>query len=111
MWTATPASNRDFKTFIDFPDYAPADLIEIFRGLCAQNGMELPGKASQKLAKAVKALHARRGKGFGNGRAVRNLFEVCMERQAERLATTNNVSKEALSRLTDADIPAPEEVS
>jgi len=107
---SNPGLKSRFKTFIDFPDYAPSDLIEIFQGLCARNGVELSGKAPAKLKKTIHALYAGRGKGFGNGRAVRNLFEVCMERQATRLAEAHDVGIEDLKQLAAADIPGPEEV-
>ena len=107
---SNPGLKSRFKTFIDFPDYEPSDLMEIFRGLCARNGMELTGKAPPKLKKTIHALYTGRGKGFGNGRAVRNLFEVCMERQATRLADAHDVGIEDLKQLVAADIPGPEEV-
>lgn len=107
---SNPGLKSRFKTFIDFPDYGPSDLIEIFRGLCARNGMELSGKAPQSLKKTIQALYAGRGKGFGNGRAVRNLFEVCMERHATRVTESGDMGEENLSLFTDADIPEPEEV-
>lgn len=107
---SNPGLKSRFKTFIDFPDYAPADLIGIFKGLCERSGIELSGKASPRLRKAVHALYDGRSKGFGNGRAVRNLFEVCMERQAERLTKVHEISIEDLKQFTDQDIPAPEEV-
>lgn len=108
---SNPGLKSRFKTFIDFPDYAPVDLVQIFRGFCDQNGMKLSQEASGRLDKAIEALHAGRGKGFGNGRAVRNLFEACIARQATRLANVHDVGKEALSRFMDADIPEPEEVA
>lgn len=107
---SNPGLKSRFKTFIDFPDYEPADLIGIFKGLCERSGIELSGKASPQLRKTVHALYAGRGKGFGNGRAVRNLFEVCMERQATRLAKVHDISIEDLKQFTDQDIPAPDEV-
>jgi hypothetical protein len=99
-----------FKTFIEFPDYTPEDLIQIFETLCNQNEMKLSETAVPKLERAIKSLHAKRGKGFGNGRAVRNLFETCISRQSARLASVKDVRKEELIRFTDADIPEPEEV-
>jgi type IV secretory pathway TraG/TraD family ATPase VirD4 len=110
LMDSNPGLKSRFRTFIDFPDYAPADLIQIFRALCTENGMKLASSAVPRLKKTITALHAGRGKGFGNGRAVRNLFEACMTRQAERLATTGDVGNEALSLFTSADIPAPEDV-
>jgi len=110
LMDSNPGLKSRFKTFIAFPDYGPEDLIRIFETLCSQNGMTLSAKAVPRLEEAIKALHAKRGKGFGNGRAVRNLFENCVTRQSARLANVQGVGKEALILLTDADIPEPEEV-
>lgn len=110
LMDSNPGLKSRFKTFIDFPDYAPEDLLRIFGTLCGQNGMTLSEKAAPRLEEAIKALHAKRGKGFGNGRAVLNLFENCVTRQSARLANMQDVGKEALILLADTDIPEPEEV-
>ncbi len=48
---------------------------------------------------------SRRQKGFGNAREVRNLFEKTLARQATRLATLTNRSKDDLVTITEADLP------
>lgn len=105
-----PGLESRFRTFIDFPDYEQGDLSRIFQAICAQYGMSLTDGAKVRLMKAINGLHARRGKGFGNGRAVRNLFDTCLERQAARLAT-GNMGPEALREFAEADIPDPEGVA
>ena len=51
-------------------------------------------------------IHAEpRGRGFGNARFVRNVFEAAVGRQAERLAEAP--TDEQLTTLTAADIVAP----
>jgi type IV secretion system protein VirD4 len=106
---SNPGLKSRFNTFIDFPDYERADLSRIFQGICAEHGMRLSDGAKVKLTKAIGALHASRGKGFGNGRAIRNLFDTCAARQAARLVS-GNMDREALREFTEADIPEPEEV-
>jgi hypothetical protein len=52
-----------------------------------------------------------RGKGFGNGRVVRNLFEATLGAQASRVVKIEDVTNEQLCELTAADVeaaPAPE---
>jgi hypothetical protein len=49
-------------------------------------------------------LYASRDKTFGNGRMVRNLFEKLMERQANRLISLPNASKEAMMTILCEDI-------
>ena len=46
-----------------------------------------------------------RDKSFGNGRYVRNVFEKSLERQANRIATIPELTKELLPTITEQDIP------
>ena len=45
-----------------------------------------------------------RGRGFGNGRFVRNVFEAAVGHQALRLADIDDLSDEQLTTLTGDDI-------
>ena len=45
-----------------------------------------------------------RGRGFGNGRFMRNIFEAAVGHQALRLATVENPTDDQLTTLTAADI-------
>jgi len=107
---SNPGLESRFKTFIDFPDYGPFDLFRIFENLCAANKLELAGAAYEKITTAIGAMYRRRGKGFGNGRAVRNLFETCVSHQASRLAKAGRLDKEALGLLIADDIPGSDEI-
>jgi hypothetical protein len=49
-------------------------------------------------------LHRRRDRHFGNGRAVRNLFEHAIRRMANRIAEIRELSPEELMLLEAADI-------
>ena len=49
-------------------------------------------------------LHRRRDRHFGNGRAVRNLFEHAIRRMANRIADIAELSQEQLMLLDAADI-------
>ena len=64
---------------IAFPDYTTDELIAIFEGLGRESSYQLTAEARERL-------HARldaepRGKGFGNGRLARNLFEAAVGRK------------------------------
>jgi hypothetical protein len=48
-----------------------------------------------------------RGKGFGNGRVVRNLFEQAVANHATRVVGDTDPSDEDLTILVPADIPPP----
>jgi AAA lid domain len=49
-------------------------------------------------------LHHRRDRHFGNGRAVRNLFEHTVRRMANRIADIPKLDQDQLMLLEDADI-------
>jgi len=50
-------------------------------------------------------LYEKKHKGFGNARAVRNLFEKIIERQANRIIQISPIDKDTLINLTEEDVP------
>ena len=58
--------------------------------------------AALRLAEVIDA--EPRGRGFGNARFVRNLFEAAVARQADRLASVADPTDEQLTTLTAADL-------
>jgi ATPase family associated with various cellular activities (AAA)/AAA lid domain len=80
---SNPGLRSRFPKTIMFADYSDDELVRIFKTLCDKNRYEPTPVA----LKAVKKFFAAqdRGKGFGNGRVARNLFETVMSRQATRL--------------------------
>lgn len=83
-----PGLESRFKTVIDFPDYSDADLASILLKCVADAGCTLAEEeyATRKAAEFIFS-GMKREKGFGNGRAARNLFEQGIARQAQRLQT------------------------
>ena len=93
-----------FNRSIKFPDYSADELAAMFRMRAKQNQFLLsPNLESGLVPLMIKAIKYK-DRQFGNGRFVRNLFESAVERQATRLATENNLSKEQLMTLTLADV-------
>ncbi len=80
---SNPGLRSRFPKTIVFADYSDDELVRIFKTLCDKNRYE-PTPAALKAVKKFFAAHDR-GKGFGNGRVARNLFETAMSRQATRL--------------------------
>lgn len=83
---SNPGLESRFSRFIAFDDYLPEDLARIFEKFCADAGFQLCAEARAALTDRMRQLHAGRDAHFGNGRAVRQLFERAIERQAQRLA-------------------------
>ncbi|GAC1316505.1 MAG: hypothetical protein NVSMB12_13350 [Acidimicrobiales bacterium] len=94
---SNPGLASRFPRTINFPDYTGAELLDIFGQLCADNAYRLDPEA-RAAAQAVFDAQPR-GRGFGNGRVARNLFEAAVERQASRLVTAGSEAT-----LTDDDL-------
>ena len=108
---ANPGLASRFQTAIHFPDYSPNELVAIFRRFCAEMHVQLTEPAASRVAATLDAIHSARGDRFGNGRAVRNLFETCLRRQAERLAgASKKLTRDQLSTLSVKDVPEANDI-
>ena len=83
---ANPGLESRFTRYIHFEDYKPDELFLIFKGLCAAEEFELDEDATPHAHALLKALYDKKDENFGNGRVVRNIFDVVKEAQAERLS-------------------------
>lgn len=81
------------KTRIDFEDYSPDEMLEIFKKNVKSNGMVL-GEGVEAIALDFFKTKSKE-KGFGNARGVRNTFEDIKEKQDSRVA----------SKLGEASLP------
>ena len=93
-----------FNRYINFPDYSAEELAEMFKRRAKSNQFLLSSDLEAGLPKLMKRATDHRDSRFGNGRYVRNLFEAAVERQAMRLASQPNLSKDQLMTLTLADV-------
>jgi len=100
-----PGLQSRFTTHLNFENYSAPELVGIFKGFCDKNQYTLDPAAEQELVSLVDADLAAAGKGFGNGRHMRNLFEKAIRRHAVRLCMRKHEwSKEELTLLTIADL-------
>jgi len=99
---ANPGLPSRFPRTIAFPDYSDDELIAIFEAQCATGGYRCDAGAADALRAEIEAIP--RGKGFGNGRLVRNLFERAIERQASRLVDDADPTDLELTTLTSTDL-------
>ena len=106
---ANPGLRSRFAKTIDFADYTDGELADIFRMRTKKNQYRLDPALDASLASVIRKLAPRRDRTFGNARFVRNLFEQAVERQANRLAESGELDREALATLTVADLGVGEE--
>ncbi len=101
---SNPGLASRFNRYIDFPDYTPAELVEIFKHMVAKYDYTLSADAETALKQCIAQAVSKKDARFGNGRFVRNLFEKSIERQANRLAADVDLSKANVGELDAADI-------
>mgnify|MGYP001214501743 CR=1 FL=1 len=99
---SNPGLRSRFKTYIDFPNYSPSELLSIFQGFAAANAVELEegvlGRAEAIFRRTLDK------PGFGNARFARSLFEEAYARMSARAAAHGIVHIDELRALTLDDI-------
>ena len=103
---SNPGLKSRFKTFIDFEDYDAAELLQILGHMASAAGIRFSLDAVTAASQLLESLETGK-KGFGNGRTVRNIFEECVARQADRLSTKG--PKVDVTMFEEEDIPKPDE--
>ena len=101
---ANPGIRSRFPRTIDFPDYSDDELVRIFESLCAKAHYTLDDGV--RAAARDRFVAEPRGKGFGNGRLARNLFEAAVAHQASRVVDLPDVTDAVLVALVAADVEA-----
>lgn len=102
---SNPGLQSRFNRYIEFPDYTPEELYQIFELSLKQFDYKLSDNAVEPLKEHLAKVVIRKDKNFGNARFVRNLFEKTIEKQANRLSREVNLNSEKLSEICPTDIP------
>ena len=104
---SNPGLRSRFTTYIDFPDYSAAELVQIFEVMAVQAKVNLgPG-----------VLDALRGRfaekvadpNFGNARFARSLFEDAYANMAARAWSDGKIERSEIEGLILADVPADDD--
>lgn len=101
---SNPGLSSRFSRHLEFVDYTPLELSQIFGLMCDKNHYQLRPLARAKVIVGLDYLYQRRGRHFGNGRTSRNTFEHAIRRMANRIADIADLSVEQLTTLEPEDI-------
>jgi len=103
---SNPGFKSRFNKYINFNDYNPEELIEIFVSIVKKNKYLATKELILLLHSKFSELYNARTKSFGNGRVVRNIFEKIIENQSNRLASIESaLSGNDLQTLLPEDFP------
>lgn len=103
---SNPGLESRFNRFMDFPDYTVDEMVGIFNMRCSQGGYSVDEDAAIVLRDIISE-KSKDVKGFGNARGVRNLFELAIAEQADRLAALpedTELTRELLMTIIDDDL-------
>jgi ATPase family associated with various cellular activities (AAA)/AAA lid domain len=102
---SNPGLESRFTNYLNFPDYSPDELLEIFHRMAAQSGLVCAADTEKKVLGICKAIRAKSNEQFGNAREMRNLFESSVRNQSTRLVDSGESDRDSLTTLLPADIP------
>ena len=105
--TSNPGLESRFNKYFYFPDYTGEQLMAIFQSQCKRNGYTLSPESEEKAKAMFREMYEQRDENFGNGRAVRNLFEDMVMRQSNRVAVMDAPTKEDLMTFLPEDFEDP----
>jgi SpoVK/Ycf46/Vps4 family AAA+-type ATPase len=103
---ANPGLQSRFSKSLNFPDYTPEELTDIFLRLCEESDYKLSDSARSELSNLFNAAYQNRDLAFGNARFVRNVFDKAITKLANRVAQDPRADTSTLEMLQDSDIIA-----
>jgi stage V sporulation protein K len=104
---SNPGLRSRFNRFFMFNHFYPSELIEIIKTYCKSSDFILTEGASDKLLEMFDMMYEKRDESFGNARVVRNVFERCIQNQANRLVAIPELTNELLQTIEETDVPEP----
>lgn len=106
---SNPGLKSRFSRYFYFDHYSPEELLKIFDIFAENASFTLTSYARKELLRLITQFWKNRDKSFGNGRFIRNLFEMLVERQANRIATITPLTDEVLCSISKQDVPSKED--
>lgn len=104
---SNPGLRSRFNRYFYFDHFTPEELFKIFEGYCKNADFIMDENAKDKLSDTFTLLVEKKDDSFGNARVVRNLFEKCVQNQANRVIKIKKLTKKILKTFKEEDIPEP----
>ena len=101
---SNPGLKSRFNKFIEFPDYSGEELFSIFKLMCDNQDYSLTGDSSDFVKQFLNEMVSVKTKNFANAREVRNYFERCIERHANRIVQIANIDANVLTTVKLEDV-------
>jgi Holliday junction resolvasome RuvABC ATP-dependent DNA helicase subunit len=90
---ANPGLDSRFPKQLHFPDYTDDELVAVFEALAEADGFRLAPGTTDLLRSSLRRVP--RGPSFGNGRLMRNLLDIAVANQAQRVASAARDARRA----------------
>lgn len=109
---SNPGLKSRFNQYINFEDYKPNELKEIFNLLCKEQNFTLSEDCSDFLNNYFEEIYNNRSDDYANGRDVRNYFEKVVKARANRIAPIlENITFEEFSTVSLTDLKYAEKIN
>jgi SpoVK/Ycf46/Vps4 family AAA+-type ATPase len=93
-----------FTEVIDFPDYTPSEVFEVFKLFAAQNKVTISAEVADAVLRHLRANPT--GGSNGNGRYARKLFLRMYERMSDRAMEDGVIEEHEMTQFELSDVPA-----
>jgi stage V sporulation protein K len=103
--SSNPGLRSRFNKFLNFEDYSPDELTQIFELFCKNNGYRISSETRNHLFNLFSEIYENRNDTFANGRLVRNIFEMTINNQANRIVSITDITEDVLTKIEEADVP------
>jgi len=103
---SNPGLKSRFNTFINFGDYSPEEMKKIFLSMAYADNYVVNSICDAELDDLFSSVSTRSGKGFGNGREVRNIYEKTLLKQGGRLMSLEALDRNRLIEILPCDLPS-----
>ncbi len=100
---SNPGLESRFNRYLHFDDYTQEEMMGIFEMQCKKGCYTLTEEAKEAVNEFIAESNTN-SISFGNARGVRNIFEMILVNQANRLAEAEEITRESLMEITLDDV-------